>query len=159
MSAKRCLCASVTAARLYGRSSSVPKPGIHIFQLRSRYSCTSFTSTFDTLRCFANKQAAFTVFSTKSSAICNNNSSTSSSNCSLGSISLTYRRWSHESILLRWNRWLFLRWIHESIQGWILGWIHEYYIKINIDLVIGSQFYIPILVNVVLSIEMVAINE
>lgn len=89
MRAKRCLCASVTAARLYGRSSSVPKPGIHIFQFRSKYSWTSFTSTFDTFRCFANIQAAFTVFSTKSSAIWSNNSSTSSSSCSVGSISRT----------------------------------------------------------------------
>lgn len=35
ISASRCLCASVTVARLYGLSSSVPKPGIHMFQLRS----------------------------------------------------------------------------------------------------------------------------
>lgn len=35
MRASRCLCASVTVARLYGLSSSVPKPGIHMFQLRS----------------------------------------------------------------------------------------------------------------------------
>ena len=35
MSASRCLCASVTVARLYGRTSSVPNPGIHIFQFVS----------------------------------------------------------------------------------------------------------------------------
>ena len=34
--AKRCLWASVMVARLYGRTSSLPKPGIHIFQLRSK---------------------------------------------------------------------------------------------------------------------------
>jgi uncharacterized membrane protein len=30
-----CLCASVIVAFLYGRSSSVPMPGIHMFQFRS----------------------------------------------------------------------------------------------------------------------------
>lgn len=87
--AKRCLCASVTVALLYGRSSSVPNPGIHIFQFRSRCNWTSFTSTLDTFRCFASIQAALTVFSIKSSAICSSISSTSSSNCSVGSISRT----------------------------------------------------------------------
>uniref|UniRef100_A0A2M4C8R9 Putative secreted protein n=1 Tax=Anopheles marajoara TaxID=58244 RepID=A0A2M4C8R9_9DIPT len=89
MRASRCLCASVTVARLYGLSSSVPNPGIHMFQLRSRCSWTSRTSTFGTFRCFASRQAALTVFSTKSSAICSNSSSTSSSSCSVGSISRT----------------------------------------------------------------------
>lgn len=36
ISANLCLCASVTVARLYGRTSSVPKPGIHMFQFLSR---------------------------------------------------------------------------------------------------------------------------
>ena len=36
MTAIRCLCASVVAFLLNGRSSSVPKPGIHIFQFLSR---------------------------------------------------------------------------------------------------------------------------
>jgi len=35
MSAMRCLWASVVGALLYGLNSSVPNPGIHIFQLRS----------------------------------------------------------------------------------------------------------------------------
>ena len=36
MTAMRCLCASVVAFLLNGRSSSVPKPGIHMFQFLSR---------------------------------------------------------------------------------------------------------------------------
>ena len=36
MTAIRCLCASVVAFLLNGRSSSVPKPGIHMFQFLSR---------------------------------------------------------------------------------------------------------------------------
>lgn len=41
ISANLCLCASVTVARLYGRISSVPKPGIHMFQFLSKiqYTC------------------------------------------------------------------------------------------------------------------------
>lgn len=43
ISANLCLCASVTVARLYGRTSSVPKPGIHMFQFLSKiqYICVS----------------------------------------------------------------------------------------------------------------------
>lgn len=89
ISASRCLWASVTAARLYGRGSSVPKPGIHMFQFLSRCNCTSLVSTLAFFLCLARRQAAFTVFSTKSSAICSSNSSTSSSSCSMGSISRT----------------------------------------------------------------------
>lgn len=89
MSARRCLWASVNALRLYGRNSSVPKPGIHIFQLRSKCNCTSLTSTLGAFLCLASRQAALTVFSMKSSAICRRISSTSSSNCSVGSISRT----------------------------------------------------------------------
>lgn len=96
MSALRCLWASVTCVRLYGRSSSVPKPGIQRFQLRSRNNCTSLTSTLLSrfggpfwMRCLAKRHDPLITFSTNSSAICSRQSSTSSSSCSFGSTSRT----------------------------------------------------------------------
>ena len=92
MRARRCLCASVVAEWDFSRLRDVkgwPKPGIFMFQSFSRTSCTSFTSRVLLLRCFAIWHAEVTTESMKSSAICNRASSTSSSSCSQGSISLT----------------------------------------------------------------------